>query len=125
MLSHLPATTAIAAAGAGMVDLVAHSADSETPTATAWLIGAATAVMFMSVVAIMMRLEDYERLRPVYAPVAVAMLGAAVGALMVAAWRPGPLVFILTLTALLTVTWIAAIALLTRGLNRGDISFRA
>ncbi|MDH4279535.1 MAG: low temperature requirement protein A [Acidimicrobiia bacterium] len=125
MLAHLPATTAIAAAGAGMVDLVARGADSETPTATAWLIGGATAVMFVSVVAIMMRLEDYERLRPVYAPVAVAMLGAAVGALMVAAWRPGPLVFILTLTALLTVTWIAAIALLTRGLNRGDISFRA
>ena len=123
VISHLPATTAIAAAGAGMVDLVAHGADDETPVATAWLISGATAVMFISVAAIMTQLADYERLRPVYGPVAVAMLGAAAAALMVAVWRPGPLLFIVTLTTLLNLTWLGAIALLTRGLNRGDISF--
>ena len=123
LLAHLPTTTAIAAGGAAMVDLVAHGTDSETPVATAWLLGGSTAVMFVGVSVIMSQLEDYERLQPVYQPVAGAMIGAAAISLAVAAWRPGPLVFILTLTALLMLTWIAAIALLTRGLNRGDISF--
>ena len=124
ILSHLPATTAIAAAGAGMVDLVAHGTDDKTPVATAWLIGGSTAVMFVSVAVIMSRLVDYERLNAVYQPVVRAMAVAAAVALAVSAWRPGPLVFVLALTALLSLTWMVAIALLTRGLNRGDISFR-
>ncbi len=123
VLTHLPTTLAIAAAGAGMVDLVVHAADSETPVGTAWLIGGSTAAMFVGVAVIMSRLVDYERLNAVYRPVTVAMLVAAALALLVAAWRPGPLLFVVTLTALLSLTWITAIALLARGLNRGDISF--
>ncbi len=38
MYSHLPVTLSIAAAGAAMVSLIAHTGDPLSPTASAWLL---------------------------------------------------------------------------------------
>ena len=125
VLAHLPVTTAIAAGGAAMVDLVAHGSDTETPVATAWLLGGSTAVMFWGVAVIASRLIDYQRWIRAYRPVVMAMVVAGFAALLAAAWRPGPLIFVLTLTALLSATWAVGITLFARGLNEGDIVFEA
>ncbi len=44
MLSHLPITLAISAAGAAMVSPIGHAGDDRTPTGTAWLLAGAVAL---------------------------------------------------------------------------------
>ncbi len=125
MTAHLPVTTAIAAAGAAMVDLVAHGTDEETPTATAWLLGGSTAVMFIGVAIIMSRLMAYQRMNAVYRPMMGVMTAAAAGALLIALWRPGPFIFVLALSGLLGATWWVGIMLFRWGLNSGGITLES
>jgi low temperature requirement protein LtrA len=41
VMSHLPITLAITAAGAGMVSLIGHAHDASTPAGTSWLLAGA------------------------------------------------------------------------------------
>jgi low temperature requirement protein LtrA len=58
LLGHFPLTLSIAAAGAGMVSLVAHAGDGHTPAATAWLLGRATALALASLALILSAQPD-------------------------------------------------------------------
>ena len=44
LLSHLPITLSITAAGAAMVSLIGHAHDARTPASTAWLLAGAVAL---------------------------------------------------------------------------------
>ena len=82
LLSHLPITMSITAAGAAMVSLIAHAHDARTPASTAWLLAGAEAVGLLVLIPIMRSLADADRLAVVYRPLPLAMVlgaGAAAG----------------------------------------------
>jgi low temperature requirement protein LtrA len=58
ILSHLPITLAIAAAGAAMVSLVVHATEPVTPPATAWLLCGAVAAVLLGEVATVLTFPD-------------------------------------------------------------------
>ena len=68
LLSHLPITMSITAAGAAMVSLIAHAHDARTPANTAWLLAGAVAVGLLALILTMRSLADAERLAVVYRP---------------------------------------------------------
>jgi low temperature requirement protein LtrA len=108
MLSHLPITLSIAAAGAAMVSLIAHAGDDRTPAGTAWLLAGAVALGLMALIFTEKALVDAERLDAVYRPLRIA-LAAGGAAALVAGWgRPAPWLFGLLLVAILVVLWIYA-----------------
>jgi low temperature requirement protein LtrA len=108
MLSHLPITLAIAAAGAAMVNLIGDAGADRTPAGTAWLLAGAVALGLVSLIFTEQTLVDAARLDVVYRPLRVALaIGAA--AALVAGWaRPAPWLFGLVLVAILSVIWIYA-----------------
>ena len=108
MVSHLPITLSIAAAGAAMVSLIGHAGDDRTPAATAWLLAGAVAVGLLALVFTEQTLVDAERLAAVYRPLRIALaVGAAVA--LAAGWaRPAPWLFGLTLVAILSALWVYA-----------------
>ncbi len=108
MLSHLPITLSIAAAGAAMVSLIGHAGDDRTPSGTAWLLAGAVAVGLVSLVLTEQALVDAVRLDTVYRPLRIALAVGAVAAL-VAGWaHPAPWLFGLILVAILVVVWLFA-----------------
>jgi low temperature requirement protein LtrA len=108
MLSHLPITLSIAAAGAAMVSLIGHAGDGRTPAATAWLVSGAVALGLVSLISIEKTLVDAQRLEAVYRPLRGALAAGAAAAL-VAGWsRPWPWLLGLLLVAILTVVWMFA-----------------
>jgi hypothetical protein len=108
MLSHLPITLSIAAAGAAMVSLIGHAGDDRTPAGTARLLAGAVALGLLSLISTEQALADAVRLEAVYRPLRVALaLGAA--AALVAGWaRPAPWLLALVLVGILTVLWLFA-----------------
>jgi low temperature requirement protein LtrA len=68
VLSHLPVTLSIAAAGAGIVSLIGHTHDARAPEATAWLLAGAVALGLLALIVIEQSLVDAERLAFVYRP---------------------------------------------------------
>ena len=62
LLSHLPITLSITAAGAAMVSLIAHAHDARTPASTAWLLAGAVAVGLLALIVTTRALADAERL---------------------------------------------------------------
>ena len=109
LLSHLPFTMSIAAAGAAMVSLIEHAHDARTPPGTAWLLSGALALSLLAVTAIERSLADAQRLSVVYQPVSLA-IGAGAGAALVVGWaRPAPWLFALLLVVLLSVLWFFAV----------------
>lgn len=72
---YLPATLSIAAAGAGLTSLIAHAHDTATPEATAWLLAGSVALGLLALIVIERALVDAERLRGVYRPLSLAMVG--------------------------------------------------
>jgi low temperature requirement protein LtrA len=109
LLSHLPITLSITAAGAAMVSLIGHAHDARTPASTAWLLAGAVAVGLLALILTTRALADAERLRVVYRPVNMAMAVGA-GAAVVAGWvRPAPWLFALVLVAILAVLWFYAV----------------
>jgi low temperature requirement protein LtrA len=117
MLSHLPITLSITAAGAAMVSLITHAHDSRTPASTAWLLACAVAVGLLALIVTTRSLADAECLVSVYRPVSVAMAVGA-GAAVAAGWaRPAPLLFALSLVMILSVLWFFAVS---RFLRAGD-----
>ena len=109
LLSHLPMTMAIAAAGAAMTSLIVHAHDPITPPATAWLIAGAVAVGLVMLVVAAWSLADARRLPDVYRKVTLTMLVGAVAALVVGALPVQPWLLALLLTAVLMVVWLVAI----------------
>jgi low temperature requirement protein LtrA len=108
MVSHLPITLAIAAAGAAMVSLISHAADARTPAATAWLLAGSVAIGLLAITFAEQALVDADRLAVVYRPLRIAMAGAAAAALAVGWIRPAPWLLALLLVAILSALWIFA-----------------
>ena len=108
ILSRLPITAAIAAAGAAMVSLVVHAADPVTPAPTAWLLAGAVAVVLVSEIGTVFSFVDSERDRAIYRPLLVAMAGAAVVALAVGFLPLPPWALATALIAILIVVWLIA-----------------
>jgi low temperature requirement protein LtrA len=108
MLSHLPITGSITAAGAAMVSLIQHAGDDRTPAATAWLLAGAMAVGLVSLVFTEQTLAEARRLDAVYRPLRVALAVGAVAALAVGAARPAPWVLGLLLAGIMVALWVFA-----------------
>ncbi|HET7056229.1 MAG TPA: low temperature requirement protein A, partial [Thermomicrobiales bacterium] len=114
MLSHLPITASITAAGAAIVSLVEHAHDPTTPAPTAWLLAASVALGLLSLILTSQSLEDAVRLERVYRPLKLAL---AVGALvaLAAGWLAlAPWLLALLLVAILSALWFFAVAWLIR-----------
>ena len=108
MLSHLPITLSIAAAGAAMVSLIGHAGDDRTPPGTAWLLAGAVALGLVSLIFTEQALVDAVRLDAVYRPFRIALAVGAVAAL-VAGWaHPAPWLLGSVLLAILVMLWLFA-----------------
>src|SRR5258706_7958004 len=110
MLSHLPITGAIAAMGAAMVRLVAHSDDGRTPAATAWILGAGAPVVLCATMLVSASLQDWQRERGLYRPLACACAAAALACLGLGAAQPAPLLLGVALVVLLCIPSVLAVA---------------
>ena len=120
LLSHLPITLSISAAGAAMVSLIAHAHDNRTPAETAWLLSGAVALGLLALIVTSRALVDAERLAVVYRPTNAAMVVGA-GAALVAGWlRPAPWLLALLLVAILSVLWLLAVGGFLRAGAWGD-----
>ncbi len=109
LVSHLPITLSITAAGAAMVSLIGHADDARTPASTAWLLSGAVAAGLLSLIVTERALADAERLAAVYRPLGPA-LAASAAASLVAGWaRPAPWLLALLLVAILVVLWLFAV----------------
>jgi len=114
MLSHLPITGSIVAAGAAIVSLVEHAHDPATPTATAWLLVASTALGLLALIITARSLADAVRLASVYRPLTVALVVGAAAA-PVAGWlAPAAWLLALLMVAILSGLWFFAVAWLIR-----------
>jgi low temperature requirement protein LtrA len=122
LLSHLPITLSITAAGAAMVSLIAHAHDARTPAGTAWLLAGAVAVGLVALMVTTRTLADAERLAAVYRPVNVAMAGGALAAVVVGWARPTPWLLALALVAILSVLWFFAVSRFLRAGAWGEES---
>jgi len=116
MLSHLPITLSIAAAGAAMVSLIGHAPDTRTPTGTAWLLSGSVALGLLALTFAEQCLVDADRLAAAYRPLRIATPGAAAIALVVGGIRPAPWLLALLLVVVLSLLWVFAI---TRFLRAG------
>jgi low temperature requirement protein LtrA len=109
LLSHLPVTMSIAAAGAATVTLIGHAGDARTPEGTAWLLSGAVALNLLGLVPTERALADAHRLADVYRPLSIALTLAAVAALIVGWARPAPWLLASALVAILSVLWFFAV----------------
>jgi low temperature requirement protein LtrA len=110
MISHLPITLAIAAAGPATVSLIEHAHDPSAPATTSLLLGGAVAVGLVGLIVNGRALADAELLPSVYRPLTVAMAAGAVAALGVGLLRPAPWALALSLDAILSAIWLVAVA---------------
>jgi low temperature requirement protein LtrA len=110
VMSHLPITLAITAAGAGMVSLIGHAHDASTPAGTSWLLASAVATGLVALVLTEGALVDAERLFLVFHPLRLALSGGAAAALLVGWLRPAPWLLALLLVAILSVVWFFAVS---------------
>lgn len=108
LLSHLPITLSIAAAGAGMTSLIAHAHEASTPETTAWLVSGSVALGLLALIVIERALVDAERLVGVYRPLGLAIAAGAAAALVVGWLRPAPWLLALLLGAILSILWVFA-----------------
>jgi len=114
MLSHLPITLSITAAGAAIVSLVEHAHDPVTPAATAWLLSGSVALGLLALILTARSLDDAIRLASVYRPLTVALAVGAVVALLAGWLIPAPWLLALLLVAILSGLWFFAVAWLIR-----------
>jgi low temperature requirement protein LtrA len=110
VISHLPITGSITAAGAGMVSLIGHAHDARTPASTSWLLAGAVATGLLALVLTERALVDAERLSVVFSPLRLALFAGAAAALLVAWLRPAPWLLALLLVAVLSAVWIFAVS---------------
>jgi low temperature requirement protein LtrA len=110
VMSHLPVTGSITAAGAGMVSLIGHAHDASAPAATSWLLAGAVATGLVALVLTERALADAERLFLVFGPLRLALSAGAAAALLVGWLRPAPWLLALLLVAILSVVWGFAVS---------------
>jgi low temperature requirement protein LtrA len=110
VMSHLPITLSITAAGAGMVSLIGHAHDASTPAGTSWLLAGAVTTGLLALVLTEQALVDAERLSLVFHPLRLALSGGAAAALIVGWVRPAPWLLALLLVAILSVVWFFAVS---------------
>jgi low temperature requirement protein LtrA len=108
-LGHLPLTAAIAAMGAAMVSLTEHAHDGRTPAATAWVLGAGTAVVLCATMLVAGSLPSWDRDPGLYRLITRTCAVVALACLGVAAARPAPLLLGLALVLLLSIPWTIAV----------------
>ena len=108
-LIHLPITLAIATTGAGMVGLLEHAHDGQTPPDIAWLISGAVALTMLCTIAAARTLVVYNRLSAVYKRIALVMVVASAASLVVGYLAPAPPLLVAALGAILTITWLLAV----------------
>jgi low temperature requirement protein LtrA len=125
LLSHLPITMSIAAAGAAMVRLIGHAHDARTPASTAWLLSGAVALGLLALILTERALVDAERLVIVYRPLSAALAGGAAAALVVGWVRPAPWLLASLLVAILSVLWLFAVRRFLRADAWGEEGSRA
>ena len=125
LLSHLPITLSIAAAGAAMVSLIEHAHDTNTPEGTAWLLAGAVAVGLVAQAVAVRTLVDAERLAVVYRPLTWALWAGAAAAIVVGWIRPGPWLLALLLVAILSALWFFAVSRFLRADAWGEEGSRA
>ena len=106
LYSHLPLAMAISASGAAMVSLVEHADDSRTPTATAWLLTGAVAVMLGGVTLAASALPADEFPTGMGKYIAPAFGLAGVATLAVGAARPAPIVLVTSVSVVLLLAWL-------------------
>jgi low temperature requirement protein LtrA len=109
MLSHLPITLSISAAGAAMVSLIGRASDARTPASTAWLLAGSVALGLLALTFAEQALVDADRLAAVYRPLRIATAGAAAMALAIGWVRPAPWLLALLLVVVLSLLWFFAI----------------
>jgi low temperature requirement protein LtrA len=109
VMSHLPITGSITAAGAGMVSLIGHAHDPRTPAGTSWLLAGAVATGLAALVLTERALVDAERLSVVFGPLGLALSAGAAVALLVGWLRPAPWLLALLLVAVLSTIWFFAV----------------
>jgi len=109
ILGHHPIALSIAAAGVGMVSLIAHAHDPSTPAPTAWLLSGAVSLGLIALVLISRSLSDAARLAAVYRPLEIAMAVGAVICALIGVAQPAPWLFALLLVGVLTLVWAVAI----------------
>jgi len=110
VMSHLPITLSITAAGAGMVSLIGHAHDASTPAGTSWLLAGAVATGLLALVLTERALVDAERLALVFHPLGLALSAGAAAALIVGWVRPAPWLLALLLVAILSAVWFFAVS---------------
>ena len=109
LVSHLPITLSIAAAGAATVSLIGHAGDARTPAATAHVLAGSVALGLIALTVTQRALADAERLVDVYRPLRSATLGGAIAALAIGWLRPAPWLLALLVVAILAVLWSFAV----------------
>jgi low temperature requirement protein LtrA len=114
ILSHLPMTGAIVAAGAAIVSLVENAADASTPPGTAILLAASVGLGLLALILIAGATEDSVRLAAVYRPLKVVLVIGALVALSAGLLAPAPWLLAALLVAILSAVWIFAVAWLIR-----------
>jgi low temperature requirement protein LtrA len=110
VMSHLPITLSITAAGAGMVSLIGHAHDAAAPAGTSWLLAGAVAAGLLALVLTEQALVDAERLSLVFHPLRLVLSGGAAAALIVGWIRPAPWLLVLLLVAILSTVWSFAVS---------------
>jgi low temperature requirement protein LtrA len=110
VVSHLPITGSITAAGAGMVSLIGHAHDPRAPAGTSWLLAGAVATGLLALVLTEQALVDAERLSVVFSPLRLALVVGAAAALVVGWLRPAPWLLALLLVAILGAVWGFAVS---------------
>jgi low temperature requirement protein LtrA len=110
VMSHLPITLSITAAGAGMVSLIGHAHDATAPAGTSWLLAGAVALGLVALVLTERALVDASRLASVFQPLSLALTGGAAAALIVGWIRPAPWLLALLLVAILSAVWFFAVS---------------
>jgi len=110
LLSHLPITMSVAAAGAAMVSLIEHAHDPRTPPGTAWLLAGAVGLGLLALAVTQRTLVDAQQFDAVYRPIGPAMAAGAAAALVLGWARPAPWLFALLLVAVLSVLWFFAVS---------------
>ena len=114
LFGHLPATLAIAAAGAAMVSLIEHSGEAHTPAATSWLLAGAVAAALVSVILIARSLVKARTVPGVYRRLPF-VLGAGAAVVMLIGWiAPVPWMLALAIVVTLSVGWLVMFIIAAR-----------
>lgn len=109
LLSHHPITLSIAAAGSGMVSLLANAHASRTPDATSWLLSGAVAIGLVALIPTCRALQDSNRLAGAYRPLEWAMAAGAVVSMLIGWLSPAPWLLALLLVVVLGLVWAVGV----------------